>query len=792
MPPTASGRPIFYGESSKEAEDFIFAIKERAYAEGKQRDNAWIAEFVSICFAKTALRWYEELDEDVQNDWRLLKHAILAEYQEESHPRDETSPQFELPTVQLAALSITPAASPSTNPPTVKGQILVESESASLQGYIGGKRTHNEWCIVTQNIDRAAVFELNIPDRTIRFQDDQSVLAVRAYQQDWKLCVGSTHFAGLYKGEESVPGWSDSIQSNLWSLGVNNMLIATWPNTNGGLWYLEAAAWTADKRIYLVPDCSAFTTEYSPSTHKKIPVLTPAQQSPCLSPRRISTIDPPTTPAIEPLAYGDIIFTGGSAEEAEDFIFAIKKRAYSKGKHQDNAWIRDFVSICFAKKALRWYVRLDPETRNDWELLQRAILDEYEETSIPSSLVPTSASVLQGPVLKTIPAAGPPLRTGRIRVDSAFDQVRGYIAKTFYDHNWCTVTADQNTASIFDLDVSAQTIKFQGNTDDYLTVRAYENNWDLQKGSPQLLQISESILSTAKSVFIPEENLDHRFATTSAIEPLAYGDIIFTGGSAEEAEDFIFAIKKRAYSKGKHKDNVWITDFVSICFAKKALRWYERLTPETRNDWELLKLAILDEYEEASIPSSLVPTSASTLQGPFLKPAPAAGPPIRTGRIRVDSAFDQVRGYIAKTFIDPHWCTVTGDQNAATIFEFDVSARTIKFQGNIDDYLTVRPLQKNWDLRKGSNHFAALTKNQGRTAAIWTGWSDDIQVDQWSVVDESKLAGRWSLKAGGFWELDGFALTSDKRIYLGPDYQAFSQTHGTSYKPLALYFETLP
>ncbi|KAG8901307.1 hypothetical protein FRC01_009885, partial [Tulasnella sp. 417] len=88
------------------------------------------------------------------------------------------------------------------------------------------------------------------------------------------------------------------------------------------------------------------------------------------------------------------------------------------------------------------------------------------------------------------------------------------------------------------------------------------------------------------------------------------GDIIFTGGSAEEAEDFIFAVKKRAYSKGKHKDNVWIADFVSVCFAKKALRWYERLDEETQNDWKLLKRALLDEYEEPSIHSSLIPTPA--------------------------------------------------------------------------------------------------------------------------------------------------------------------------------------
>ncbi|KAG8941818.1 hypothetical protein FRC04_004060, partial [Tulasnella sp. 424] len=80
MAASGSGKILFYGESAEEAEDFIFAIKERAYAEGKQKDNAWIADFASICFAKKALRWYEELNEETQSDWKLLRQAILAKY----------------------------------------------------------------------------------------------------------------------------------------------------------------------------------------------------------------------------------------------------------------------------------------------------------------------------------------------------------------------------------------------------------------------------------------------------------------------------------------------------------------------------------------------------------------------------------------------------------------------------------------------------------------------------------------------------------------------------------------
>ncbi|KAG8909666.1 hypothetical protein FRC00_009691, partial [Tulasnella sp. 408] len=70
----------FTGESGEEAEDFIQAVNKRAYAAGKQRDNAWIAEFAYPFFSRKALRWYEDLDEGIQNDWKLLKRAILAEF----------------------------------------------------------------------------------------------------------------------------------------------------------------------------------------------------------------------------------------------------------------------------------------------------------------------------------------------------------------------------------------------------------------------------------------------------------------------------------------------------------------------------------------------------------------------------------------------------------------------------------------------------------------------------------------------------------------------------------------
>ncbi|KIO29358.1 hypothetical protein M407DRAFT_21584 [Tulasnella calospora MUT 4182] len=140
----------------------------------------------------------------------------------------------------------------------------------------------------------------------------------------------------------------------------------------------------------------------------------------------------------------------------------------------------------------------------------------------------------------------------------------------------------------------------------------------------------------------------------------------------------------RAFSKGKQTDNAWIAQFVSACLERKALRWYESLDRETQNDWDLLKRAILEEYKEASLPPSIVPTSAPALKSSDHGPIPAAASPfqIRIGRIRVDCNFSELQGYISNSFWDKNWCTLSPNQSTAATFEFDVLARTMKFQAS--------------------------------------------------------------------------------------------------------------
>lgn len=63
-----------------ECEDFITTVLILARAEDKLRDNDWIVDFVSCCFVGEARRWYEELEEEIQQDWSLLRRALIRKY----------------------------------------------------------------------------------------------------------------------------------------------------------------------------------------------------------------------------------------------------------------------------------------------------------------------------------------------------------------------------------------------------------------------------------------------------------------------------------------------------------------------------------------------------------------------------------------------------------------------------------------------------------------------------------------------------------------------------------------
>lgn len=73
----------------------------------------------------------------------------------------------------------------------------------------------------------------------------------------------------------------------------------------------------------------------------------------------------------------DIFFSGSDGLEAEKFIRAVRKAAFAQQKLDDSKWMAQFASICLEGDALRWHTKLDNATKNEWPLLEAALLQQY-------------------------------------------------------------------------------------------------------------------------------------------------------------------------------------------------------------------------------------------------------------------------------------------------------------------------------------------------------------------------------------------------------------------------------
>ena len=74
---------MFEGEN---CESFVIAVAQKMFAEGRQRDDAYIADYVATRLTGKALRWYALLDRDVQKDWVPLRRALLKNFVDEIFP----------------------------------------------------------------------------------------------------------------------------------------------------------------------------------------------------------------------------------------------------------------------------------------------------------------------------------------------------------------------------------------------------------------------------------------------------------------------------------------------------------------------------------------------------------------------------------------------------------------------------------------------------------------------------------------------------------------------------------
>jgi len=72
---------LFYGQDGTESCDrFISRVTGIAFTNGKTGDSAWVANLAATGLRGEAMRWWMDLDDDIQSDWKQLRKALVGRY----------------------------------------------------------------------------------------------------------------------------------------------------------------------------------------------------------------------------------------------------------------------------------------------------------------------------------------------------------------------------------------------------------------------------------------------------------------------------------------------------------------------------------------------------------------------------------------------------------------------------------------------------------------------------------------------------------------------------------------
>lgn len=70
----------FTGTNGNECEAFIVAIRDLAFAQGRDEDHHWMLRFATTRLRGKALRWHARLEPSIKQDWDLFVQALFEEY----------------------------------------------------------------------------------------------------------------------------------------------------------------------------------------------------------------------------------------------------------------------------------------------------------------------------------------------------------------------------------------------------------------------------------------------------------------------------------------------------------------------------------------------------------------------------------------------------------------------------------------------------------------------------------------------------------------------------------------
>ncbi|KAG8937220.1 hypothetical protein FRC00_007044 [Tulasnella sp. 408] len=216
----------FRGRDGHECEEFVQAIHKAAYAAGKLRDDAWMADLAVTCLSGKALRYYDGLEPEVKRDWSLLRPALVARY---SPPDDD---EDEVQAGGYRMLQVLAPTGPSS--PRLKariGRIKVIGANSTDYGYLGNGKTCHEANGIAAGVSapeaiRVGYVPANKPyEIEIRRSDGRcEALGVRWLRPSPSARIGCTDFAAItafnYEGvyRSSKLKWSGPGYTRIWKV----------------------------------------------------------------------------------------------------------------------------------------------------------------------------------------------------------------------------------------------------------------------------------------------------------------------------------------------------------------------------------------------------------------------------------------------------------------------------------------------------------------------------------------------------------------------------------------------
>ncbi|KAG8871455.1 hypothetical protein FRB97_008669 [Tulasnella sp. 331] len=149
----------FEGKDGESVTAFLQSVKRVAFSQGRQRDDEWLVDYLETCLSEEALVWYDELDDGIRGNYKILRSAMLQRF---------GAPAPKAPSPAAAApMPVSPAAP--FLPPQRKrqGRIAILRLDGLYPGYCARERYNdrlNRWeCDRTTSSSEALIVEICAP-----------------------------------------------------------------------------------------------------------------------------------------------------------------------------------------------------------------------------------------------------------------------------------------------------------------------------------------------------------------------------------------------------------------------------------------------------------------------------------------------------------------------------------------------------------------------------------------------------------------------------------------------------